>query len=222
MGKAADLTRHRFGRLRVTALADPGREPSGKSVRRWRCVCDCGNEVIVRAASLTKGRTQSCGCLNTETRSRLLIERATLHGAAAGGKVSPEYSSWAQMIGRCHNPRNHKFRLYGARGIAVCDRWRNSFAAFFEDMGPKPTPQHSIDRINNDGSYEPSNCRWATRVEQARNKSVSRHLTLNGTTRTLPEWSEVTGISQKTLRSRLSYGWSDEQTLTRAVRGRGR
>jgi hypothetical protein len=152
-----NLTGQRFGRLTVIAYA-------GRPLNRttWQCLCLCGSTVNVAASSLVRELTHSCGCLRRETHTK--------HGQ--GGHVRTlEYQSWYAMIQRATNPNNQQFKDYGGRGIKVCERWRNSFAAFFADVGPKPTPKHTLDRYpNNDGNYEPRNVRWATRKEQAQNR----------------------------------------------------
>jgi hypothetical protein len=146
----------RFGRL--TTVEDLGVEP-GKG-RIWRCRCDCGNEVSVPAKQL-KYKQRSCGCITTRTHGR---------SRDAGSKnLSPTYAIWAQVIQRCTNPKSSAWKWYGARGITVCDRWRYSFSAFLEDMGERPEGL-SIDRIDNDGNYEPGNCRWATKSQQNANR----------------------------------------------------
>lgn len=217
MPRAVDLSGRRFGRLMALRLAAGRREPNGKAVRCWLCRCDCGAELSVTAAHLTRRWTRSCGCLNTETRSRLIIERTLRHGASQGERPTPEYITWSSMNGRCTNPNNHKYPRYGGRGIKVCERWR-VFENFLADMGAKPSRAHSIERIDNDGHYEPDNCRWATLTEQARNKSNTRWLTHAGETRSLSEWGEKSGIDRRTIRSRLTYGWSVDDALTRPVR----
>lgn len=157
-----DLTGQRFGRLVVVARTE---NRSGRT--HWKCQCDCGNDAIVAAYRLTgPQRTQSCGCLTREATAK----RCTTHGAAHRDRRAPEYGTWAAMKQRCQNPRSAKFPEYGARGITVCKRWSDSFEAFLADMGPKPSPRHTIDRIDNDLGYEPGNCRWATPTEQRLNQ----------------------------------------------------
>ena len=125
---------------------------------------------------------------------------------------------------RCINPKSQDWDLYGGRGITVCDRWKDSFAQFYADMGPKPSAAHSIDRIDSDGHYEPGNCRWATATEQANNwKTRNRRISYNGETLTLPQWAQRLGLSRESLRDRLDSGWSIEKAVTTpAVRQRRR
>lgn len=122
------------------------------------------------------------------------------------------------MKQRCENAMGPRFRDYGGRGIVVCEQWRASFAAFLVDMGRRPSPDHSLDRIDNNGNYEPGNCRWATRVEQARNRSNARLLTLDGTTLNLAVWAEMQGIQEATIRARITRrGWSVSDALTKTA-----
>jgi hypothetical protein len=133
-----------------------------------------------------------------------------------------EYRIWASMKNRCHNPRDQGYAGYGGRGIQVCPRWRDSFENFIADMGRRPSKKHSIDRIENAGDYEPSNCRWATWKEQNNNLRTNRLLTLRGTTKTIHQWADEKGVDAKTLDARLRDGWSVEATLTRPVQARGK
>jgi len=142
------------------------------------------------------------------------------HGCARRGEMTPEYSTWSLMIQRCEDPSSDRYGYYGGRGISVCPKWRTSFAAFLEDVGPKPSPAHSLDRIDPNGNYEPGNVRWATKKEQARNRRTNRLLTVNGETRCLSEWSEITGIPKTTLRLRLERGWPPERAVGRVEDGK--
>ena len=148
-----DMSGRVFGRLTVLARA----ENSGTRTR-WLCRCECGVEKPFQGGDLRVGKVVSCGCFRHEVHTR-----HGLHGTR-------EYGIWSGMIARCTNPSNTAFGYYGARGITVCDEWRSSFESFLEHIGPRPSPKHSVDRINNDGNYEPGNVRWATAKEQANNK----------------------------------------------------
>jgi hypothetical protein len=128
------------------------------------------------------------------------------------------YTLWKTMKARCGSPGAHAYADYGGRGIRVCDRWRDDYTAFRDDMGPRPSMDHSVDRIDGDGDYEPGNCRWATSREQVRNRACTRFLTWNGEIRTISEWSELTGICFSTIATRVSKGWPDAQALSTPVR----
>jgi len=159
------LTGQRFTRLVVRGDAGPYVH-KGKSYRRVHCQCDCGADVVCRPTDLRSGNTQSCGCLSRD----MTVERSTVHGDAKRQGRSPEYRTWHGMNERCRYPKHKDWQYYGGRGIAVCDEWRNSFPAFLAHVGRKPSPQHSIDRIENDRGYEPGNVRWATAKEQTANR----------------------------------------------------
>ena len=131
---------------------------------RWLCRCECGAEWTVAASSLTRGLSRSCGCLRRRQAWNYQ------HGESGHSFYSVEYNAWMHMRQRCSNPNYHAYARYGGRGIKVCDRWLNSFEAFLADMGRRPSGRRSLDRIDNNGNYEPSNCRWATPVQQIRNR----------------------------------------------------
>ena len=160
-----DLTGKTFGRLTVM-YRHPVNTPAKKA--RWVCRCECGEEHTVVSGSLVSGRTRSCGCLEKEVLRDRLREQKT-HGHSVRNSMTGTYRSWADMVKRCTNPKNWAWKYYGARGIRVCDRWRYSFSAFLEDMGERPDGL-TLDRIDNEGDYEPSNCRWATRKQQSQNR----------------------------------------------------
>lgn len=146
---------------RWTVLSEADRQPHLPRMRRVRCRCTCGVERVLYLASLTRGLSTSCGCWARE--------RAITHGRS----TDAEYRIWQAMIQRCHNPKHSDFRNYGGRGIAVCTQWRSSFVDFVTHVGTRPTPAHTLDRIENDGPYEPGNVRWATRHEQMANTRLT-------------------------------------------------
>jgi hypothetical protein len=148
-----------------------------------------------------------------------------LRGAAKlthGMRKRPEYRAWLNMKARCYDPKREDFRLYGARGIAVCDQWRNDFAAFYADLGARPSPEHSLDRIDGSGNYEPGNCHWATKTEQSENRRISRFLELNGRRQTMEAWARELGMVATGIAYRLQHGWSLERALTEPPKKRRR
>lgn len=219
MKRGYDLAGRRFGMLEVMTRSQ---EKSRHGVL-WLCVCDCGRHVALHTHQLIGGAGRgykSCGCA---WRLHLASGRAHLRHGHAGGPQSPEYRAWCAMRKRCENPRDGSFMRYGGRGINVCERWRESFEAFFDDMGPRPSAGHSIDRIDNNGPYAPGNCRWATRSQQMRNRnrfrSKPRHLvTFRGRTMGIVEWSGEFGWSRHIIESRLRNGWTVERTMTQPPR----
>jgi hypothetical protein len=201
-----DLTGRRFGRLVVVGYA--GRAGNSSRGSMWLCRCDCGNATTVLRSSLVGDITRSCKCVMRATAAR---GRRT-HGLCR----TPENVIWNSMVKRCHNPKCLEYHNYGGRGIVVCDRWRGrtGFVNFLADVGPRPSPKHSIDRIDNDGGYEPANCRWATAEQQQLNTRRTVFVTFNGETKTILEWSRITGISYSALYQRIWHGWTAERALT--------
>lgn len=206
----------RFGRLTVQRTEKGRNGAPGRNGRRAICECDCGQAVNLRFSSLLSGVTQSCGCLQREATAARCRARAT-HGHTRrvdGRSSTPEFRSWKGMKERCSRPIGDHAARYHDRGIRVCDRWRESFENFLADMGLRPSPRHSIDRIDNNGNYEPGNCRWATTKEQACNRTNSRRIKLDGMAMTIAEAAERTGLKFATIYSRLEDGWSDDEALT--------
>lgn len=196
-----DLRGKRFGHLLVV---DYSCRTKGRKIK-WRCLCDCGKTTEVSGCSLKKGSTRSCGC----NRVAAISSSKITHGLSE----HPLFCIWASIMQRCYNPTSSGWKRYGGRGIRVDERWHD-VTNFISDMTPRPTLSHTIGRIDNNGNYSKENCQWETRTQQARNMRSNRVLTLNGVSRCLMEWSQITGIGYNTLRFRLSRGWSTERTLT--------
>lgn len=188
----------RFGRLVVLESASP---VNGHT--RYLFRCDCGVEKVLRLANVRRN-TQSCGCFNREKSRKQL----TTHGQAH----NPTWNCWISLRSRCEDPNNNRYARYGGRGIKVCERW-SSFENFYADMGERPSLEHSIDRLDTDGNYEPGNVRWATRKEQARNKSTSRMLEWAGMRLSLAEWCERAEVNYSFVQARLDHGWTWPQAL---------
>lgn len=205
-GPRKSLIGLRFGRLMVLSLCD---ERSAHGTCLWRCECDCGNETNVITNRLTGGFTQSCGCLQKERTSQANFK----HGKGE----TREYFIWCQMKSRCQNSSNKSFHNYGGRGIRVCVRWENSISNFLSDMGECPKGL-TIERINNDGNYEPGNCRWATQTEQQRNKRTNRNLLFRGELLCVAVWARRLDRYPSELLRRLNNGWSVEETLATPFR----
>lgn len=203
-----DLMNKRFGYLVVVGDAPSTCE------RRVRVRCDCGSPEKVVGVSGLRRNVRSCGCKTADFKSAFFIK----HGHAAGYRNSPEYTVWKSMKSRCES-RNHKaYRNYGARGVRVCERWRESFENFLADVGPRPSMRHSLDRFpDGGGHYEPGNVRWATRAEQARNTSRNLHVTFNGETMCVTDWERRQGFRKNTIRMRLKLGWSVEDAITTPI-----
>lgn len=194
----------RFGRLIFR-----GELPPRNNRRRGLFLCVCGAEREIAVHDVRSGHTTSCGCVLRE-----VIRRARTHGATRGRAVPREYEAWKAMKRRCYGAGTINYHDYGGRGIRVCDRWLHDFAAFLADVGPKPSKAHSLDRINNNGNYEPANCRWATRSEQRRNTRQGLHLvTLGGETRPIVDWAAVSGVPEESISARLRNGWDAQRAI---------
>ena len=195
-----DLQANKFGRWLV--IARSGSDERGQA--RFLCRCDCGNEKIIAGKVLRAGKSVSCGCWQKESVSA----RRKTHGCSN----SPEHRAWAAMRNRCSNSKP-AYKHWNGRGIRVCKRW-GSFENFLEDVGPRPSAKHSIDRINVDGDYNPQNVRWATRKQQARNTTKTVYVSVGGRTESLVDAAEAAGIKPDTVRRRLSVsGFTAEEAV---------
>lgn len=196
-----------FGSLTVLEELPPKQiapspsRPKGRALRQFALECSCENKTYVEATlqDLRSENTQSCGCVRgTHRRAK-----------------TREYRTWSEIIQRCHNPKSTAYPYYGAKGVTVCDRWRESFESFLEDMGEKPSPDHSIDRVETTGNYDPENCRWATRKEQDQNKRNTRRIKFLGRTECLAEWARILGIPYSSLLLRCNNGTDHELMMQR-------
>lgn len=195
-----DMTGRRFGRLVIIGFA------GGCTDRfRWYCQCDCGNVSVVTKSNLVSGHTTSCGCYHKERK----LAASTRHGKSH----TKVHNAWNAMLDRCTNANYEGYPLYGGRGIAVCERWR-VFENFFADMGEPPSPQHSLDRIDVNGNYEPSNCRWATAKEQSRNRRSNVIVTYQGVTSCLLEHCERLALNYHVVSRCLRKGWPLDLAIT--------
>lgn len=210
---AAWLTRLPVG-TRVGRLNIVGHDGFG----RFMCVCDCGADVRVRHDCMVGPKpTQSCGCLARDT-ARALYRGSGPPNKTHGMSGTLEYRVWTMMLQRCRNRSNSAWASYGGRGVEVCDRWADSFDAFLADMGHRPTPGATLERINNDGPYAPGNVRWATRTEQARNRRSTAYVTMNGESLSIAEWAERFGVPYKRLWERLRSGMPLDCAVTLPIR----
>jgi hypothetical protein len=203
-GKRADLTGLRFGKLEVVEYAGAHWATPKVANATWRCRCDCGNEMVAQARKLKRGRLLSCGCLRVR------------HGHHRRGQVTKTYRTWSNMLSRCRNPNATCYADYGGRGITVCERWL-TFANFLADMGECP-PSMTIERRNNNGNYEPSNCYWATPIDQANNKRNTRYVTYRGEQMSIARLASLAGLPYSVVQQRISkYGWSAEDAANTPI-----
>lgn len=186
----------RFAQL--TVLSRAANDRFGRT--QWNCRCDCGTECVIALFRMKSGHTKSCGCIRGRYRSR--------HRA----KGSPTHNSWCAMKQRCSDPRHAQFAYYGGRGITVCDRWRSSYEAFVADMGERPAGM-TIERNDNDGPYEPGNCRWAPDAEQARNRRSTIKVERNGVTKCVKDWCAELGLNVDRIYGRIRRGETPQEAL---------
>lgn len=200
MGKIIDLTGRRFGRWTVEGLSH-----QVGTMLYWHCICDCGTKRPVFGADLKRGGSISCGCFMRET----VVERHLTHGMTK----HPAYRSWINMKTRCENPEHDSYLLYGGRGVRVCEEWQNSFEVFWRDMGPTWRKGLTVERMDVNGHYEPNNCCWATRKEQAGNRRTERLIDTPEGKMSVTKAAELFGLTRNTVFARIRYGWPDHLLL---------
>ncbi len=207
MSRYFDHAGERHGSLTVLHVDSDRTTPEH---RYWRVRCDCGEEITVTYTNMKNRKDLSCGC-----KTGLRRKPPVMHGLAR----SAEYQAWWHIKDRCYNPKATNYPRYGGRGITIVDEWLNNFQAFYDDIGPRPSPDHSLDRIDVNGNYEPGNVRWATATEQARNRRNNIFATINGETKSLPEWCELLSVHHGTVYTRIHQrGWSPERALLTPIR----
>lgn len=195
-----DITGKKFGRLQVLEIG-----PKKTGQYNWWCLCDCGEKRLVAGGDLRSGHTRSCGCLKRDR----TIETHTTHGKSR----SPEFSIWRGIRKRCNTPTAHAFEHYGGRGIKICSRWDN-FENFLADMGPRPTPKHSVERIDHDGDYCPENCKWVIWDDQANNRRNTHFVVINGERMSLKRACEKHGRRYNRTSERIrKLKWSVEEAF---------
>lgn len=192
-----DLTGQRFGRLTVMNYTGTYLSPKGSKKAKWLCKCDCGKEIIVIGNNLRKGKTKSCGCLQRE----ITINRSTIHNMSK----SRIFHIWFAIKRRCTEKNYRAYNHYGGRGIKICDEWKNDFTTFYNwAIVNGYNDKLTIERIDVNGNYEPNNCKWATRIEQANNKRTNKHITYKEQTRTLKEWCNLLQLPYGTILYRIN------------------
>lgn len=209
MAEFQDLAGLQFGRLTVVARAENTKRGSA----RWNCICECGNNVVVDAAKLKSGHTKSCGCLRAEQNRTVALK----HGLAK----TRLHRIWMQIHARCNATHGKNYDWYASRGITVCDEWSDFLTFYFWAINNGYSDDLTIDRIDVERGYEPSNCRWVDLVVQANNKRNNFLIEYNGKRQTAPQWERETGINAKTLRYRVLHGWTAEKALTTPPRRQG-
>jgi hypothetical protein len=209
MARSKDITGKRVNEFTViskTGMYSPNR------CNIWLCLCDCGKYMELPTDTILRGIQKSCGCASS--RKPIHIK----HGHSQRHRNSATYSSWSNMKKRCNNPKNHKYRIYGGRGISVCDEWMHSFENFLNDMGVKPAGL-TLERKDVNGNYNKENCEWASPKKQGNNKRNNRIIIFNGISKTESQWADDRGIPFSALRQRLYRGWNIDRALTQHCRG---
>lgn len=214
MAKVKDLIGQKFGRLTVIGKADYYISPKGQQQMQWLCECVCGKKLVVRATNLKSGNSKSCGCWNIEQIKKSENKNKKYPQLIYNKTTKRLLNIYRNMIRRCYDKNNERYNDWGGRGIKVCEEWLNNFISFYNwAINNGYQDNLTIDRINNNGNYEPLNCRWATYREQARNSSKNHLITYNNKTYCIEEWSEITGLTPQAILSRLRRKWSIEKTL---------
>lgn len=206
-------TGDKFGRLTFT-----GEAPAKSNRRRGIFLCDCGTTTITAIYDVRNGHTISCGCYHDEIRRKIRVT----HGHTSCRRSTPEYRAWKAMKGRCLDPNNISYKNYGGRGVTVCDEWLHDYPSFLKEIGKRPSKNHSVDRINNNGNYEPGNVRWATRKEQRRNSDRVHPVTINGITRLICDWAAVSGVPEESISARIRHGWDLKRSVFQPIQKRRR
>ena len=199
-----DLTNKKFGKLLVISFAEKKKKPSGQYSYYWFCKCDCGKTIKVSATHLKSGHTQSCGC----------------HKNTMDGKSKDRLCQiWRAIKARCNNEKNNRYKYYGLKGIKVCNEWMSNYSEFENwAISNGYADNLTIDRIDNNGNYEPSNCRWIDNKKQQRNKSNNVFITYKNETHCIAEWAEIKGIKPATLHSRYKKKWEVEKILNKGTK----
>ena len=206
MGKLIDMTGKKFGRWTVIERSDNSKRGNAQ----WICKCDCGTTSIVRGDLMRIGHSTSCGCIATEK----LVRYSTKHGDTRDSGWAREYKVWSHIKQRCLNPKDSHYKYYGGRGICICDRWLNSYVNFLVDMGRCPKSL-TIERIDNDGNYEPGNCKWATQKEQVRNRSNNVWIEFDNKRMIQTDWLRELGVTWGKWNYWLKQGFSEGALITR-------
>jgi len=209
-----DLTGQRFGRLKVLKL-----EKKDKHYNLfWLCECDCGNKKVIRGSGLKANLTKSCGCLSVELSTKRLNEATKTHGFANKERL---YEIWKNMKRRCYDKTNKRYENYGGKGVSVCEEWKNDYLVFRKWAFSKGYNENlTIDRIDVNGDYEPSNCKWSTLAEQMNNQTKNRFLTYRGKTMTMSQWADYLGLTYGAINHRVQRNWSMERIVNTPMRKR--
>lgn len=213
MRKIPAVPGEEFNRLTIVEEIAPDVTPGGHISRKVRCKCECGVIKDYHFHAVRRELSKSCGCYRNEQIQKATVTHGASMGQTQGSPLQAEYRTWRGMLARCKSG-NVGAENYGNRGIKVCQRWQEGYLNFLEDMGPKPGPEHSLDRIDVNGDYTPENCRWATRAEQMRNTRRAITATIDGVTKPIAEWCEYLGISYDLVRHRIYAGWAPATALT--------